>query len=665
MSRVRKPAAIAGRSIWPPTWAAAALLAMAIFAVYGPAINAPFIFDDNSAVIDNKSIVSLWPLIGTAEHPGPLNPPRDLPTASRPVVNLSFAINYYFGKLNPAGYHAVNVVLHCVSAPLLLAIVRRTLRLPYFGDRFERSADWLALAVAMLWALHPLQTEAVIYATQRTELMMALFYLATLYCSLRYWSLLPLPAGERRVGPNSPARGEATLEQDEHSQKRRRAFWLTLAIVACAAGMASKEVMVSAPLIVFLFDRAFVSGSLLAALRRSWPLYAGLAATWLVLLALNWNQPRGETAGFHLGMPLSIWWFTQAKVLLMYLKLAVWPWPLILHYQLPYEFNFSTAWIYVLPVAALVLGTLVLLWRNHPVGFLGTWLLAILSPTLVVPIISEMAAERRMYLPLAALVVAAVVGGYQLAQRIGGRAADKSHAGASANRPLVAIASATILVTLTFGVVSAKRLEMYHDEFKLWADVVRHEPENHVAHQNLGLFLHKAGKTEEAIEHYREAVRLSPDSAQAHYSLGLLLINKGAFAEAVEDFQEAVRYLPNDAGVRNNLAVALFNLGRNDEAIAQFRETLKLDPNRWVARINLGLALQKAGQYQEALNCFDQTLKANPKEFDIYNEVANTYALMNQREKAIATLEHARELARAAGDNQMVERFTDRLKASQ
>ena len=235
----------------PPAWAAAAAIAVCIGAVYGRALDAPFIFDDNSAIINNKSIVSLWPLLGTAERPGPLNSAQDVPTASRPLVNLSLAINYYFGELDPTGYHGFNVVLHCLSAWLVFAIVRRTLRLPYFRGQCDTSAGWLALAVALLWALHPLATEAVIYATQRTELMMAFFYLATLDCGLRYWAAQSLPTGA-------------------YSNRWRRITWCLLAMFSCAAGMASKEVMVSAPLLVLLFERTFVAGSLANALRRSW-----------------------------------------------------------------------------------------------------------------------------------------------------------------------------------------------------------------------------------------------------------------------------------------------------------------------------------------------------------------------------------------------------------
>src|SRR3954447_16764681 len=234
----------------PPGWAVAVILAFLIGAVYGPSINVPFVFDDRDTIMGNDSILKLWPLIGRDE-PGPLNPQPEFPTSGRPVINLSFALNYYFGGFSPVGYHAVNIVIHFLSAMLVWAILTRTLRLPYFGERFEQSAGWLALAIAMLWALHPLQTEAVVYVTQRTELMMALFYLATLYCSLRYWSQFSRPV---RQGTGGNALVKKPILQF-------RIIWLILAVLACAAGMASKEVMVSAPVMVLLFERTFIVGS--------------------------------------------------------------------------------------------------------------------------------------------------------------------------------------------------------------------------------------------------------------------------------------------------------------------------------------------------------------------------------------------------------------------
>ena len=114
--------------------------------------------------------------------------------------------------------------------------------------------------------------------------------------------------------------------------------------------------------------------------------------------------------------------------MLIYLKLAFWPWPLVIHYEMPYFDTLSTAWPWVLAVSLLAIGFLILFWRGAAAGFLRRWIFAILSPTLVVPIITEIAAERRMYLPLAAIVVLVIVGGYALIQSLSRRFASRTNA---------------------------------------------------------------------------------------------------------------------------------------------------------------------------------------------------------------------------------------------
>ncbi len=345
----------------------------------------------------------------------------------RPLVNLTIAWNYSIGGMDPWGYHLFNLVVHWLSALLVFGIVRRTLQLPSFGDRFFGVANLLATAVALLWAVHPLQTEAVVYVTQRTELMVGLFYLATIYFSLHYWTA---------------------------SDSSERWRWLLASAAACMAGMGCKEVMASAPLMVLLFDWTFISGSLRNGLKQSWPLYAALALSWAVVLGLNYRAPRSLTAGFHLGVPVLVYWFTQCRVLLMYLKLVVWPSPLTIRYSVPILSNFSEAWPWVLTVAALFLATAVLLWRRSAFGFLGAWVLIILLPTLVIPITTEVAAERRMYLPVAAIVAGFVVGGYALANQLSVLRGLESTENSVRTRLGIATATLSGVLAMVFGCVS-------------------------------------------------------------------------------------------------------------------------------------------------------------------------------------------------------------------
>jgi tetratricopeptide (TPR) repeat protein len=621
-SKVAPPCAVARSR--PAAWVAAVALALSIGLLYGRAIDAPFIFDDSAAITENVSILSLWPLIGTKEHRGPLNPDPELPTSARPLVNLSFALNYYFGGLQPVGYHIFNVIVHFFSAMLLWAIIRRTLRLTFFGGRFEQSAGWVALVAALLWALHPLQTETVIYSTQRTELMMAFFYLATLYCSLRYWTdFLP----------------QLAVGKEEHTQltaacHSHRVTWLTLAVLSCLCGMASKEVMVSAPLMVLLFERTFIAGSLEKAIRRSWPLYIGLAATWLLLLGLTLATPRGASAGFGLGVPAFAWWLTQTKVFLMYLKLIVYPSPLLIHYQSPYLTLFAEAWMYVVPVVLLAVVTLVLLWRNSPVGYLLTFVFAILSPTFVIPIVTEMAAERRMYLPLAAILVLLVLGIYRLAEILSRKLSQGPKLLFGFRPPGVLTALPALSLALVFGVVSANRLSAYYDEAGLWRDVLRRQPDNYMAHDNLGYFLHNAGRIPDAVDEFRAALSIRQDYASAQSHLGMALAKIGHSTEAIEILQNVLRK-SNDADAHNNLGHALMNAGRLPEAVEEFTAALALNPNYPAALNNLGVTLSQTGHLPEAIEQLQHAVRVQPNKAETHNNLAMALLKAGRMSEAI------------------------------
>ena len=644
----------AGRARSKFVWWSAALLAIVVTAIYGRAIDAPFIFDDFNSIQTNETIVTIWPLWSADGPLGPLNTPHSAPTTARPLVNLSFALNYWFGKLDPTGYRCVNILLHIGSAILLVAIVRRTLRLPHFEGRFDGTANWLALAVALLWAFHPLQTESVVYATQRTELMMAFFYLATLYCSLRYWTAR---SNEWQAGEPGQERGLIRALNAPSSS------WLLLATLACLAGMSSKEVMVSAPLMVLLFERAFVAGSLTKALRQSWPLYCSLACGWLLLLCLHAGAPHRDSAGFQLGVSGVAWWLTQTKVLLMYLKLVIWPWPLVIHYDMPYLDSLAKSWMYVVPVVLLGLTILVLLWRNHPAGFLGTAAFAILSPTFVIPIPSEIAAERRMYLPLAAIAVLVVVGGYCWVRRLGHTRQGSSEHTSDWPIPVRTLAVSVIVVAVIFSAVSVRRLLAYDHELTLWQEVVRLQPHNFMGHLNTGAQLFNAGNVTEAMKHYQEALRLKPDSSQVHYNLGLALFNMGQSQEAVEEFREAARLQPGSSRLSNNLGVALFTAGKNDEAMHFFQDAIDLEPTMWRAHDNLGSALNRAGRYSEAIECFSHALRLNPSALDVYGRLAEAQARSHQPAAAIATVEQALQLAQLHGDLVMAEKLQAQLVA--
>ena len=173
----------------------------------------PFVFDDIPHITENPRIRQLWPPWDV------LSPSSSALINARPVVDVSLAVNYALGGYNVWGYHALNLTIHILAGLTLFGIVRRTLRQPPLRERFGAAADGLALAAALIWTVHPLQTESVTYVIQRAESIMGLFYLLTLYCFIRgaasprprlwYW----LCVGRLRTG-DGQQRGDGVRPAD-------------------------------------------------------------------------------------------------------------------------------------------------------------------------------------------------------------------------------------------------------------------------------------------------------------------------------------------------------------------------------------------------------------------------------------------------------------------
>ena len=319
-----------------------------------------------------------------------LSPHPNTPLSGRPVANLSFAINYAVNGTDVRGYHVVNLTLHLICGLLVFGLVRRTLEISVRPKPIaDRPAD-LAFAVALIWTVHPLNSEVVDYLTQRTESLMAACYLLTMYASVC-----------------------------AHASQRP-ARWYAVAVVSCLVGMGSKETIASAPLMVLLYDRAFVFDSFRAAMKARWRFYAALVATWIPLAALVASSGQSLSAGFDTAR-VSPWLYflNQPAMLTRYLWLTVWPQPLVLYYGWPVALTVSDVWPYAAFIGALLLLTIVALFRSPRLGFLGAWIFVTLAPTSsFIPIATEVGAERRMYLPLVALIALAVVGVTKLWGRI-------------------------------------------------------------------------------------------------------------------------------------------------------------------------------------------------------------------------------------------------------
>ncbi len=550
------------------------VLVLAACAAYSNSFSGPFLYDDVPSIKDNPSIRQLWPLSTV------LIPPNDsgITVNGRPLVNLSLAINYAFGGLNVFGYHVVNLLIHVLAGLALFGSVRRALQLPKLkaligpGDL----STPIAFCSALLWLVHPLQTESVTYVIQRAESLVGLFYLVTFYCFVRY--------------VENPA----------------RRLWAALTVLSCLAGMASKEVMASAPLLVLVFDRAAVSGTFRDAWQRHRGLYLGLAATWIPLAFLVAHTGgRGGTAGFGAGGVTS-WQYalTSALAIGKYLKLTFWPSQLVFDYGVGIERELLP----VLPQSLMIVTLLALgayaLVKLPIVGFIALWFFAILGPSSsIIPIASETMAEHRMYLPLAAITTLVACLAARYLKRV--------------------FLIAHVAIGLVFIFLTVERNKDYSHELILWKDAQTKYPINARAHNNVGEIYFRQDKFDEAIACFREAVRLLPNYTDALNNLGNSLTQRGAPTEALPFLNQALIFKPNYAETYNNLGNAYYQLGDREKAIAHYSKSIELKPHFAEAHNNLGVVLGELGQDQQAIPHYEIALKYKDSYADAHYNYGN------------------------------------------
>jgi len=559
-------------------WAVATVVATT--ALYAGRLDGEWIFDDYHAVVRNEQIERLWPPTWAwYDH--------DVPWASRPAVSFTVALDFALHGRSPSGYRGFNLAVHLANGLLLLWIVRRLLAAWPALRMSERDAAGLAGAVALLWSLHPLQTELVKYVSQRTELMVSFFYLLTLAAAL--------------------ARFEAT-------SRRASAAWSGVAIGACALGAMSKEVIVTAPLAVLLCDRAFVSGGFARALRQHRGLYAGLACSWAILIPLVVAGPRAEAVALSSEISPLSYLRTQAGVIVEYLRLCFWPDAL----RLSYPVWTARSWADFPPQGAIVVvlfaATLWACWRRPRLGFAGAWFFLTLAPSSsVVPVVTEIAAQRRIYLALAAVIGLVVVGGFVALRAWAGANPRRMRAVRAAGLALLAMACVAL------GWRTGVRTDDYRSRVSIWQEDVRIDPDHPAALFNLASALLDAGRPEPAAVYFDRGIqaleRLDPETGAALlYSSSLDLVAAayqatGRAAAGLPSLRRLAGMHPDVADAQLAYARLCLAAGRPEEALDPLQRAAALDPGSPEPWIRMVEAFERGGRSRRALSALDAAIQ--------------------------------------------------------
>jgi protein O-mannosyl-transferase len=603
--RMEHPPAQAPTMAFPRLfWLGALLVVLGALAAYHNSFDGPFVFDDRPSILENETIRRL-------SLPEIFRPPAGtgLTVEGRPLLNASLAINYALSGENVRSYHVANFAIHLGAGLLLYGFARRTLLKPALQrGRLARAdtATALATAIAVLWTVHPLQTESVTYIVQRAESLVGFFCFLTFYCFVR-----------------------ATDE----TSRRHAQLWRAGSVAACFLGMASKEVMVAVPLLVWVYDRTFVAGSFMEAWRRSRGYYAGLAASWAFLVwLLTSSAARGGTAGF--GGEISSWHYllTQCQAIMHYLRLVVWPQPLVLDYGTDVVTQPGRVWLQALLLIAAAVGTTIALVRGRPVGFVGLWFFALLAPSSsIVPVVTQTMAEHRMYLPLAACMGVGVVFFYSWLGRVG--------------------LGICAVLALVFCGMTYERNRDYRTELGLWNDVLKKRPENPRAYNSIGMALVREKRAAEALPYIERALQLTPTDGPVHNNMANVLSELERHTDAIRHYELALKYLRPKPEIHYNLAGAQMAVGRADDAVKSLKDALALDPAFAEAYNRLGNVFLELKRVPEAIEAFSHEVRLRSDVPEARVNLAGLYAEAGRFPEAIEQLEAAIKLR--PGDAEM------------
>ena len=534
-------------------------LIVVTLAIFFPIRNHEFVWDDRSNIAEN-------PYLKRGSFSGALALWR------RPYQQLYIPFTYTVwagiaafagnpttearSRLDAGPFHMVNLILHMLSVLVVFAILRMVIR-----------NDWAAGAGALLFGLHPLQVEAVSWATGMKDLLCGVLSLVALWQYLVYAA----PGGE---------------------QDKAGGFHYTLASCAFALALLAKPSAVALPVVAWALDYLLLKRSL----RHSALALGGWVILALVFIGVTkWVQPAAQAEAV---LPLWARPLIAADALGFYLYKLLVPFGLSVDYGRTPAVVIEQGWIYFTWIIPLGVALLLWYWR-HRAGYLIT--AAGVFAAGLLPVLGLMSfgfqqistvADRYVYLSMLgpALALASVMAG-------------------SRSRVLEFVCGA-MLVLLAVG--SRFQLSAWKNNEILFERALRQNPDSWMSQLNLGVGLAGLGRLDEAIGRYRSALSIRPDYVHALNNLGAALFVQGRFEEAIEQYRQALRYEPQAADVHFNLATVLARLNRLDEAIGQFRKALEIDPEAADAHYNLALILDRRGEFDSAMNHYLRALRGNP-----------------------------------------------------
>ena len=660
-AKISSPGSLNQSLFKEPAFALFLLTALPLL-IYSNSFNVPFYFDDMGNIVNN-------PIIRDLSNFMSLSSPRY-------IGILTLGLNYHFGQLNVFGYHLVNLMIHMVNGILVYYLVLLLFRtferdhesqtpdpqpLDKPNDPFLESIDgriasapWVALAVALLFTAHPIQTQAVTYIVQRFASLATLFYLFCVVTYLKY-----------RLSPPTA---------------RSRLSWYILALLSTLMAMKTKEISFTLPFMLIFVEAVFFRPTS----KGQW---LGLIPFLLTLPIIPLSHPEifnnveAGTSESIINISRSNYLLTQFPAMMTYLRLLILPIRQNIDYDYPIYHSLLQPAVLLSFLFLLCFFGLAIFLTFNPrlatpssrlIGFGLLWFFVTSSIESSIIPIADTIFEHRLYLPSAGFFLAFIQTGHTglnlLKTRLKGTGLSSYLARPAFNLYLL------LMILLPLSVLTYQRNELWNKNLTLWQDAVSKSPDKLRPHYNLAVSYHNLkrydqaieeykkvltleadypwlnfqaktnfhlatlykaeGRLEKAVDHYRQASILQPDLIEAHNGLGITLADLGRLEEALDAYRKALEIDPDYVKGYNNLGNILADLGRPEQAVKAYEIAIKLKPNYAKAHSNLGVLLRNRGRIDEAIKEFQTAISLSPDDPNAHYNLGGIYDSLGKQEDA-------------------------------
>lgn len=573
--------------------------------VYSNTLHSPFIFDDIHNILQNSFIRM------NKFSPAIFQNLTQCPCKTRPVANFSFALDYYFHQYHLFGYHAVNIFIHVITGILLFLFFKITYRI-YLSLNAPKNNDqdlfYIPFLGALLWLVHPVNTESVTYIVQRMTSMAGMFYIL---------SLLLYAVGRKGL-QNSQAKNI------RHNKTRILPFlYFTGCVISGILALGSKQIAATLPIVILLYEWLFSQHENPINLKKLMLCLTAMVFFAIIAIVFLGKNPiekilfTYEIRKFTVSERL----LTEARIVIYYISLFFYPSPSRLN--LEYDYPLSHSLFMPIPTAIAVCAIIGMIGiaaytinKNRIISFCILWFLGnLVIESSIIPL--DLAFEHRLYL---IYMMPAFLFSYSLFHVL--------------KNKWLAISLLSFLV-LVFSYWTYQRNTIWLDETTIWKDCVSKSPNKSRPYSSLGAAYGKMGNLDLAINYFQKALRLDPDLGQTYDSIGYTLYQQGKYQEAVNYINTGLKMKPNDPNMTFHLASVLKAQGKYDQAMDQFLKVIQLTPYDIDAYYNLGIIQYKLDRIENAESSFQKAISIDPSDTQTHQMLGKLYLRQREYQKAV------------------------------